>query len=414
MKSFFSEEVVADLESTLGAAKCSKCGLSNRCYSPRMQPSGEGRKKILIVAEAPGEKEDERGTQLIGPAGQLLNSTLSQMGIDLHEDCRKINAVNCRPPKNRTPTHTEVECCRPMVWEELRQHPPHTIILLGNAAIASYFGHVLKCKPGGVNKWRGVIVPDHTNKTWVMGTFHPSYLLRNSTDKALNTIWVSDLQRALKNHASPLVFEDVEGRVRRLTSAEKTVQFLSWLKKKKPAAISLDWETTGKKPHAKGHRIVSGAIAWSRNHCVSFLMHPNIVPALRAVLTDPDIKIIAHNASFEMTWCKVTLGFWPLKVHWDTMLNAHLLDCREKSTGLKHQVYINYGVSDYDTMGPYKRGLLVKEQGANAFNRFAEEQTLEKIRWELLLYGGLDALYTWRLAEDQAKQFGDTRWLSRR
>ena len=69
-----------------------------------MPVTGEGRLKILILAEAPGEQEDAQNTQLIGPAGQVLRKTLAGFGVDLDRDCRKTNAVRCRPPGNRRPT----------------------------------------------------------------------------------------------------------------------------------------------------------------------------------------------------------------------------------------------------------------------------------------------------------------------
>jgi len=39
-------------------ANCKSCGLYKNCNSPKMKPSGEGLKGILIVGEAPGKVED--------------------------------------------------------------------------------------------------------------------------------------------------------------------------------------------------------------------------------------------------------------------------------------------------------------------------------------------------------------------
>ena len=41
-------------------AECDKCGLYKTCDSPRMKVSGEGRKKILVISEAPGPEEDPK------------------------------------------------------------------------------------------------------------------------------------------------------------------------------------------------------------------------------------------------------------------------------------------------------------------------------------------------------------------
>ncbi len=45
---------------------CAQCGLFQHCHSPRMKPTGEGKKKIFFLAEAPGFQEDRRGEQLVG------------------------------------------------------------------------------------------------------------------------------------------------------------------------------------------------------------------------------------------------------------------------------------------------------------------------------------------------------------
>jgi uracil-DNA glycosylase family 4 len=60
-----------------------------------MPVTGEGRLGVLVIAEAPGAKEDERNEQLIGKAGQRLRSTLEPLGVDLDEDCWKTNAIIC-------------------------------------------------------------------------------------------------------------------------------------------------------------------------------------------------------------------------------------------------------------------------------------------------------------------------------
>ena len=42
---------------------CVKCGLDKNCVFPRMKPTGEGQRRILIVAEAPGSSEDKQNKQ---------------------------------------------------------------------------------------------------------------------------------------------------------------------------------------------------------------------------------------------------------------------------------------------------------------------------------------------------------------
>jgi len=108
---------------------CPACKLYENCLSPKMEIGGDGEKGILVVAEAPGADEDELGTQLVGDAGEHLSAMLERLGIDLHRDCWKVNAVNCRPPGNRTPKDNEIQACRPKVYEALRKQPSVVLVL---------------------------------------------------------------------------------------------------------------------------------------------------------------------------------------------------------------------------------------------------------------------------------------------
>lgn len=59
---------------------CTKCKL----YTTRRRVvPGEGPldAKIMIIGEAPGEKEDEEGRPFVGAAGQLLTKLLNNVGI---------------------------------------------------------------------------------------------------------------------------------------------------------------------------------------------------------------------------------------------------------------------------------------------------------------------------------------------
>ena len=56
---------------------CLKCGLHKNCSTPKMDVSGEGRKKILIIGEVPGREDDEYGIHLVGEPGDLLKGQIS-------------------------------------------------------------------------------------------------------------------------------------------------------------------------------------------------------------------------------------------------------------------------------------------------------------------------------------------------
>ena len=155
MQGFFDKEQIGNEESS-----CLKCKLFKSCESPKMKVTGNGEKGILVVAEAPGRTEDERGEQLIGEAGQVLRKVLGKQGIDLDIDCWKTNAVCCRPPNNKTPSKLQIKCCRSRLERVLKKKKPKLIILLGGVAIESFIGNRLSETVGGINRWRGFVVPD--------------------------------------------------------------------------------------------------------------------------------------------------------------------------------------------------------------------------------------------------------------
>ena len=61
---FFKPTEIKEPETAVSKIpKCGVCKLWKHCKSPEMKPTGEGKRKILIVAEAPGATEDEKGVQ---------------------------------------------------------------------------------------------------------------------------------------------------------------------------------------------------------------------------------------------------------------------------------------------------------------------------------------------------------------
>lgn len=169
------------------AGACTKCAL----HAGRKQAvPGQGRPdpEIVFVGEAPGEEEDEQGLAFVGASGQLLSKMIAAMGLE-RGDVHIINAIKCRPPKNRTPLPDEVAACFPYLKAQIAAMRPRVVVALGAVATKALLG-----PQAGVTKLRG---------TWqsfegipMMPTYHPSYLLRYPDAKRAS--W-SDLQAVLKH-----------------------------------------------------------------------------------------------------------------------------------------------------------------------------------------------------------------------
>jgi uracil-DNA glycosylase family 4 len=133
-----------------------------------MKTGGLGRKKIFVLAEAPGRKEDEQGTQLVGNTGLEFRKSLRRFGINLEQDCWRLNAVNCRPPENRTPKPIEIEACRPLVLRAIRETLPRMILVIGKAAVTSLFGEDWPIDI--IGKWVKWRIPYQDLNAWICPT----------------------------------------------------------------------------------------------------------------------------------------------------------------------------------------------------------------------------------------------------
>jgi len=175
--------------------QCGKCGLSKKCLSPRMPVSGKGKRKVLFVAEAPGESEDRQGIQLIGDAGKYLRKCLQAIDVDL-DDCWKTNAVICRPPKNKIESYM-ISCCNPTLINTIQTLKPKVIIILGLSALKATIGNEWKKDLGTLKKWAGWNIPSTLFNSWLCPTYHPSYIIRMGEDKTLTKIFIAHLKQAL-------------------------------------------------------------------------------------------------------------------------------------------------------------------------------------------------------------------------
>lgn len=382
---------------------CGKCGLSKKCLHPKMDYTGEGKKGILIISEFPTQEEDEFGIHLVGQYGEFLKQQLGQLNISLHKDCWKIAAVNCRTPANRVPTHKEIKCCYPMIQRAILKLKPKVILLLGNIAITSVLGDDFSNRK--ILRWRAFQIPDEKFKCFILPIYPPYLLVKKNKDKNLLATFKRDLKRLnvciKKEFVEHANFEEY---VTILQDFKRLKTVLKRVLKKKPT-ISFDYESTGLKPHRNGHKIVTIAFSVSATKAYSFPFEFKSFWTKRElfeikalwyeILADEDIEKICHNAKFEDMWSLIQIGTRINNIHWDTMLAQKVVDNRGGAAGLKFQTYVRYGVRPYDKLiSPFLK------------SKNGEFNTVEKAPLkDLLLYNGLDCIYTHMLYNDQKSFF---------
>jgi uracil-DNA glycosylase family 4 len=387
---------------------CLKCGLSNKCNSPKMVMSGEGKLNILIIGEVPGETEDEENTQFVGKSGKLLRKIIKELSYDLDEDFFKTNAVRCHPTDNKTPTGIQISACRKYLLDDIKSSNCKVILALGKTAIDGIIGHRLQGRITGcsMTDWANTIIPDQELEKFIIPTWHPSYILRQGNYESEDVVLRNQLKQSIKNaieisNKSFYVSNYLSDCIPIYDSLE-AIKIIEDFSTKE--IIAFDYETTGKKPHREGHKIYSLSIS---DGLVSYSFPYFNDKKFRQKwlrLLNSDIKKICHNGKFENMWGLVRGGYDDSggleinNLYWDTMLGGHSL-YNNKRTGLKFYAYIHFGILGYDSeIEQYLEPSSKEEElyGANAFNSI-EKAPLDKI----LKYNALDSLLTYKLYEDQ-------------
>jgi DNA polymerase len=150
------------------ASTCTRCRLSQG-RTQVVYGVGDPSADLMFIGEGPGFHEDKQGEPFVGPAGQLLNQVLGEIGLQ-RERVYINNVVMCRPPGNRDPLPDEIEACRPWLDERIELIDPSVVVTLGNWATRFVLGPRVS-----ISRVRGQRFP--WNGRTVIPTFHPAAIL---------------------------------------------------------------------------------------------------------------------------------------------------------------------------------------------------------------------------------------------
>ena len=163
--------------------RCEKCALcktrTNVVFS-----SGIPNHKMVLVGEAPGYWEDQKGEPFVGKAGQLLDKIFECVGLSRKKDVYICNTIKCRPPENRDPLPDEKTACKEYLDAQLEILKPKIILICGRVALNTFLPD-----KGGITKVRGQWF-DGPFDSKMMPIFHPSYLLRNDSREKGSPKWL--------------------------------------------------------------------------------------------------------------------------------------------------------------------------------------------------------------------------------
>lgn len=403
MRGFFSEKETKSVSRPDGKTySCVSCGLATKSEHPKLRLQGNFKKGILLIGSCNTPEEDRSATLWRGKVGRFFESELSRLGIDIFEDCLTINAVGCTCEE---PTPYNIDCCRKNVIKAIEERKPQLVILLGIEAVVSVIGNRWKEGMGGIDKWRGWQIPDQDFNTWICPMYHPSEIFKDELGVS-KVIWRKDLETALGFLKKRV--PEFKPNIKILRPDE-----LSVLNDIKSDLVAFDFETTGIKPHGKGHKIISASLAYDDNNVYSFLIPEDKQgrEPLERILTNPNIRKMAHNMKFELAWSLVRWKVEVKNMYWDSMIAAHVIDNRKDITRLKFLTYVMLGLPDYSSeVSPYLKS---GEKNGNAFNSITKLFTIPGGIEKLLTYGGMDSVVQYRIAEIQMKIIQNNPDLSR-
>ncbi len=161
---------------------------------------GEGplHARLMLVGEQPGDHEDLHGRPFVGPAGQLLDRALAQLGWP-RETIYLTNAVRhfkfeLRGKRriHKTPAQHEAAACLHWLESEIALVQPGAAIALGGTAARALLGRSV-----AVMSERGQWFT-RADGLRVLVTLHPSALLRMDAGErdAAFVRWLADLRQA--------------------------------------------------------------------------------------------------------------------------------------------------------------------------------------------------------------------------
>ena len=164
------------------ARQCRACPL----WKPATQTVfGEGPDdaSIVMIGEAPGDREDLAGHPFVGPAGKLLDRALAEAGIDRgrlyltnvvkHFKFERRGKLRLHQRANAA----EQAACRIWLDAELLRVGPSRIVCLGAMAAQAILGRAFRLMR---QRGRWFELGDGTR---AMATVHPSWLLRLRRDE---------------------------------------------------------------------------------------------------------------------------------------------------------------------------------------------------------------------------------------
>ena len=187
------QAIPADWQQLLPAIEaCQRCELAAGC-TQKVPGVGNRQAELMIIGEGPGMEEDLKGEPFVGRSGRLLDKMLQAIGL-AREQVYITNIVKCRPPDNRDPKPAEAAACRAYLQAQIELVAPKVILSVGRISAQNLLGVQ---QPVGKLIQQQHQLPDSSIPLKV--SYHPAYLLRTPSAKAIAWNDLKIVQRLLRD-----------------------------------------------------------------------------------------------------------------------------------------------------------------------------------------------------------------------
>ncbi|HUW24494.1 MAG TPA: uracil-DNA glycosylase [Patescibacteria group bacterium] len=151
---------------------CRTCSLAKSATHP-VPGNGNPNAEIMLIGEAPGYWEDQKGIPFVGVAGKLLDELLASIDLS-REKVFVTNVLKHRPPNNRDPSPEEVKVCQPFLERQINVIQPKVIITLGRFAMY----HFLPLGKISRDHGQGKVIESAGQRLILIPMYHPAAALR--------------------------------------------------------------------------------------------------------------------------------------------------------------------------------------------------------------------------------------------
>ncbi len=108
---------------------CRQCDLA-LTRTNALPGDGNLEARLMFVAQAPGEREDQEACLFIGPSGQIFDQLIKKAGLS-RSSIYLTNLLKCTLPKCRKPKTEEISACQTFLKQEIDLIDPDIIVPLG-------------------------------------------------------------------------------------------------------------------------------------------------------------------------------------------------------------------------------------------------------------------------------------------